>query len=105
MDIKRISDYPDIVFLLDKDRDLQLLKHNAQYFVAANTKRLFNEALLGIGDSKTFLKHLELEYEIDSLLVILPEYLSRSIREYAITKIVHEEIVYNAFNFSVAYHT
>lgn len=104
MVIKNISDYPDVVFLLDKDRDVRLLRHNSQYFVSANTKRLFNEVLFGMLNHNTFLDHLEKEYEIDTLLVMLPERLSRFIEEYSVAKILYEEEFYNAFNFSVAYH-
>ena len=104
MVIKNISDYPDITFLLEEDRDLHLLQHNYKYFVTPDAKRRFNEIMVGIGSYKNFLSYLQEEYEIKSLLVLMPLRMSESIKEYAVANIAHQNNNYRAFNFNVAYH-
>ena len=104
MVIKNISDYPDITFLLEEDRDLHLLQHNYKYFVTPDAKRRFNEIMVGIGSYKNFLSYLQEEYEIKSLLVLMPLRMSESIKEYAVANIAHQNNSYRAFNFNVAYH-
>ena len=101
---KNISDYPDITFLLEEDRDLHLLQHNYKYFVTPDAKRRFNEIMVGIGSYKNFLSYLQEEYEIKSLLVLMPLRMSESIKEYAVANIAHQNNSYRAFNFNVAYH-
>lgn len=104
MIIKNISDYPDITFLLEEDRDLHLLQHNYEYFVTPDVKRRFNEIMVGIGSYKNFLSYLKEEYDIESLLVLMPLRMSEGIKEYAVANIDHQNNSYRAFNFNVAYH-
>ena len=101
---KNISDYPDITFLLEEDRDLHLLQHNYEYFVTPDAKRRFNEIMVGVGSYKNFLSYLQEEYDIESLLVLMPLRMSESIKEYAVANIAHQNNSYRAFNFNVAYH-
>ena len=101
---KNISDYPDITFLLEEDRDLHLLQHNYEYFVTPDAKRRFNEIMVGIGSYKNFLSYLQEEYDIESLLVLMPLRMCESIKEYAVANITHQNNSYRAFNFNVAYH-
>ena len=102
--MKLISDYPDITFLLEENRDIQLLRHDYKYFVTPNTKRLFNEIMLGIGSYKHFMEHLEKEYDVESLLVLMPFRMCNYIKEYSLMNVMYKEKYHRAFNFNVAYH-
>ena len=104
MFMKEISDYPDITFLLEKDRDIRLLRHNYEYFVTPDTKRRFNEIMLGVGSYIDFAQHLEKEYDVESLLVLMPFRMSEYIKEYSLMNIMYQEKYHRAFNFNVAYH-
>ena len=104
MIIKDISAYPDITFILEQDRDIRLLRHNYEYFVTPDTKRRFNEIMLGIGSYNDFLLHLKKEYEVESLLVLMLFRMSEFIKEYSVMNIMYQKKFYRAFNFDVAYH-
>ena len=105
MFMKEISDYPDITFLLEKDRDIRLLRHNYEYFVTPDTKRRFNEIMLGVGSYIDFAQHLKKEYDVESILVLMPFRMSEYIKEYSLMNIMYQEKYHRAFNFNVAYHT
>lgn len=105
MIIKDISEYPDVTFLLEEDRDVRLLRHNYQYFVTPDTKRRFNEIMLGIGSYDEFKIHLKKEYDVESLLVLMPFRMSEFIKEYSLMNISYQGKYHRAFNFNVAYHT